>query len=83
MGTVNLDKEGMGMDLNDLAFLDFCLQVFCQSLKLLRQCLRQLTLAMPSTRETPQGRGRKSLRLGGDSHMKRLGMLSGNFCFDP
>ena len=65
MGTVNLDKEGMGMDLNDLAFLDFCLQVFFQSLKLLRQCLRQLTLAMPSTRETPQGRGRKSLRLGG------------------
>ena len=33
MGTVNLDTEGMGMDLNDLAFWDFCLQVFCQSLK--------------------------------------------------
>ena len=33
MGTVNLDTEGMGMDLNDLAFWDFCLEVFCQSLK--------------------------------------------------
>ena len=39
---------------------------------------------MPSTRETPQGRGTKSLKGGGgDSHMKRLRMLIGNFCFDP